>query len=80
MIKIFFDKETMELEQQVRKLLKFCFSISNKLTLSTSLSCYRLLTGELTKALDDIWNEYVKEDESLLNTYGTHEEVMEYFD
>lgn len=84
----------MKSYQNVGKLIKFCCNICNKLTLATHLNSYRLLSGELTKALDDIKNEYLKEDENrrrdyltdngikekLLNTYGTNDKVLEYFD
>ena len=94
MKKVFPDYDAMQSKENLRKLIEFCCSISNKLTLAAHMSMYYLSTHELPKALDDINNEYLIEDKDrrsryvtdrnykldLLHTYHTDDEVMKYFD
>ena len=92
MIELYIENEAMHFEQNVRKLIEFCCSISHKLTFAVSM--YSFLSDEITIAINDIYNEYLEDDKNrrckyltdseykinLLNLYNSDEEVMEYFD
>lgn len=91
---IFIEYKDIQLKQNYKKLIRFLSFMSNKITYSVILQYYLLSPEEYTDAVNDFADEYSKEDsnrrlrfvndleyrETLLKTYHTNEELLDYFD
>lgn len=91
---IFIEYKDIRLKQKYKILIKFLSSMSNKITYSVIMEYYLLSPEEYTDSVNDITEEYSKEDlnrrlrftndleyrETLFKTYHTYEEIFAYLD